>query len=996
MKPNASRVTLCDSGVGLRRALRWHSRKILGSIKLVLVGALLLGMMQLSAAAQAIVGSTTAPDEVTLPVDPAMRITLLGNTRPEATTQNDLGAVPDSFPMPHMMLQLKRSPAQERALETLIDQLHSPVSPNFHKWLTAAQMGRQFGLATADLKVIAQWLADQGFQINDVYPSGMLIDFSGTAGQVHTAFATQIHNLSVDGVRHWANMSDPQIPAALAPAVAGIVSLNDFRPRAAFTRTNNYKYQMAPADLATIYNFNPLFAGGFAGQGQTVALAEDSDMTNSDWSTFRDIFGLSGYSTGSLTVVHPGSNCTDPGVAARAGETTLDAEWASAAAPGAAILVAPCEDAATWGVLIATENLVNSAPPPPIISISYEACETSNGAAGNAAIFSAYQQAVAEGVSIFVAAGDQGAAWCNWNTVPQWGIGINGLASTPYNVAVGGTDFGDTYAGTNSTYWSATNSPTYGSALSYVPEIPWNDTCGSQLLAKSNGFTTTYGSQGFCNSAAGSQYLWMWGGSGGASACGTGSTSTPNVISGTCQGYPKPSWQAGVLGLPNDGLRDLPDLSLFSAGNGVWGHSYVFCYSSTTQTCGTDPNTWGYGYGTSFASPIMAGLQAIVNQYTGAQQGNPNYTYYPIAGVEYGASGSSACNSSNGNSVGSSCVFYDVTLGDDDVPCTGSINCYLSSGTYGVLSTSGNSYEPAFETATGWDFATGIGTVNAYNLVNSWPANTTTLTLSSSAVNAGTASVTLAAKVKVVSGNTSPTGTVTFYANGAEISQPDNPVALTASSAGVATLSYNTSSLTGGTYSITANYNPSGSFGPSTSPAVPLEIQDFTLAANPATVTVSSPGESGSASISLTDLGGFNQTLSFACASGLPSEATCSFASVSGGVTLTVATTAPSAALREMPLGRRGRLFYAMLLPGLLGLLCLGEDKRFLRRARLLAAILLLGLCLPFMSCGGSGNGGGGGGNSGTPAGTSQVTVTGATTGSTPLSHSLQITLKVL
>jgi subtilase family serine protease len=688
-----------------------RSRSISRASKLLLVAVVFCRAALGSASAQAIVvGSAAAPTLITQPVDPAQRVTLVRNTRSEATAENDRGAVPDNFPMPHIMLQLLRTSGQEQALETLIDQLHDPDSPNFHKWLAPAQIGALFGLATADLRVMTSWLASQGFQVNKVYPNGMLIDFSGTAGQVRAAFATEIHNLSVDGVGHWANMSDPQIPAALAPAVAGIVSLNDFQPRAAFTRTNQYKYQMAPADLATINNFKPLFASGVSGQGETVALAEDSDMfATSDWTTFRSIFGLSGYSAGSLTVLHPGSNCADPGVTSRDGETTLDAEWASAAAPSAAILLAPCADAATWGVPIATENLINSASPPPIISISYEACETNNGAAANAAIANAYQQGVAEGVSIFVAAGDQGAAYCNWKAVPKWESAF---------VAVGGTDFGDTYVGANSTYWDATNSSTYGSAKSYVPEIPWNDTCGSELWATFNSFTSTFGSQGFCNSAAGAPYRWMWAGSGGASACATGSPSRTDVISGTCAGYSKPSWQAGVIGLPNDELRDLPDVSLFSAGNGIWAHSYVFCSSTAKGTCGSDPNTWGYGYGTSFASPIMAGLQALVNQEAGEAQGNPNYSYYPIAAVEYGASGSTACNSSNGNAVGNSCVFYNVTLGDNDVPCTGSFDCYLPSAAYGVLSTSNSGYEPAYKTGVGWNFATGIGTVNADNLAN--------------------------------------------------------------------------------------------------------------------------------------------------------------------------------------------------------------------------------------------------------------------------------------
>src|SRR5208283_4024271 len=339
----------------------------------------------------------------------------------------------------------------------------------------------------------------------------------------------------------------------------------------------------------------------------------------------------------------------------------------------------------------------------------------------------AYQQAVTEGVSVFVSAGDEGAASCD---VPPsqapfsatHGIGVSGFASTPYNVAVGGTDFGDTYADTNSSYWSATNSSTYESALSYVPEIPWNDSCASLLGTLFEGYTEPYGSGGFCNSEIGEEFfLTTTAGSGGPSGCATGAPSVAGVVSGTCAGWPKPSWQL-LLGNPSDGVRDLPDVSLF-ASNGIWNHFYLFCDSDPADegTCSLPPSGWLAAGGTSFASPIMAGIQALVNQKVGGSQGNPNPLYYSLAAAEYGESGDSSCNSTLGNAVGSSCIFYDVTLGDMDANCTGTHNCYLPSGTYGVLSTSDGSYDPAYGTQIGWDFATGIGTVNATNLVNNWP-----------------------------------------------------------------------------------------------------------------------------------------------------------------------------------------------------------------------------------------------------------------------------------
>jgi hypothetical protein len=113
-------------------------------------------------------------------------------------------------------------------------------------------------------------------------------------------------------------------------------------------------------------------------------------------------------------------------------------------------------------------------------------------------------------------------------------------------------------------------------------------------------------------------------------------------------------------------------------------------------------------------------MQALVNQKVGGRQGNPNVVYYALANNEYGKSGKSSCNSTLGNGANSDCVFYDVTLGDMDVNCHGTVNCYIPSGAEGVLSTSDTSYKPAYGTTTGWDFATGIGTVNAYNLVHKW------------------------------------------------------------------------------------------------------------------------------------------------------------------------------------------------------------------------------------------------------------------------------------
>jgi hypothetical protein len=719
---------------------------------------------------------------ITQAVDLSRMVALTGNTRPEANSANDRGAVAGDFRLDHMQLQLRLPAEKQQELDQLTRDQQDPTAPNYHKWLTPAEFSQRFSLAPEDIDAITTWLRSAGFSVDAVNPQSIV--FSGTAGQVRSAFRTEIHNLEVRGEKHIANMTDPQIPAGLAPAVVGIVSLNDFkpqpasRPRAAYTPGNG-AFPVVPADLATIYNLNLAFAAGYTGQGQTIVLLEDSDLyTSADWFTNRIAFGLqANYPLGILQQVHPSPttgafDCFDPGaVPGPETEATIDAEWASAAAPSAAIEIASCADSTTnFGGFIALENLLNSSSTPPaVVSLSYGASEVVLGAAFNAYVNSLYEQGASEGVSIFASAGDAGAAKFDQNrTTATHGIGVSGFASTPYNVAVGGTDFGDTFAGTASTYWNSTNTGAYGSAISYIPEIPWNGSCASTLIATQLGYATTYGANGLCNSvASNSPLLTTAAGGGGPSGCATGAPAGTGVVGGSCAGYAKPYWQS-VFGNPNDGVRGIPDVSLFSA-IGYWNHYYVVCWSDLTfggKQCSGPPSGWsGFG-GTSFAAPIMAGIQALIDQKTGERQGNPAPIYYALAAKEYGANGSAACNSTLGNGVDSSCTFYDVTQGDTDVNCTGSINCYTPSGTNGVLSVSSSSYQPAFAATAGWDFATGIGTVNAYNLVKNWPQSGITASIGTpqTAVINTPFSAPLVAKITDASGNPVSGVTVTFRA----------------------------------------------------------------------------------------------------------------------------------------------------------------------------------------------------------------------------------------
>jgi subtilase family serine protease len=341
---------------------------------------------------------------------------------------------------------------------------------------------------------------------------------------------------------------------------------------------------------------------------------------------------------------------------------------------------------------------------------------------------------VAEGISVFVASGDTGPESCvenlnfPYNASEATGLGVDGWVSTPYDVAVGGTDFGDTYANSLSTYWASSSVAPWGSAKSYIPEIPWNDTCASTLTAVYYGFAQTYGLTGFCNSQKAQKLTKQQilqpiiGTNGGPSSC-----AIPDPSTGKCQGYPKPAWQQGFVGNPDDYVRDVPDVSIFASDGNVWHQSYALCYSDPRTygtACKGNPGKWagpGNG-GTSFAAPIVAGIQALINQKIGMPQGNPNWVYYRLAANEYGTSGFAACNSSNGNMIlPSTCIFYDITLGGNDMDCANATNCYRPSGAIGVESKYNNNYQPTFPANIGYDFATGIGSINAANLVNNWP-----------------------------------------------------------------------------------------------------------------------------------------------------------------------------------------------------------------------------------------------------------------------------------
>jgi subtilase family serine protease len=704
------------------------TRPTLYALALPLLLILVLGIFRPAALA----ASNAAP-QIVSPVNESDLVQLKGSTPLQAVAKFDRGAVADSMPMEHMFLVLRRSAEQETALDEFIAALHDPHSASYRQWLTADELGQKFGPSEQDLDTILGWLRGQGFTVNLVHKSGLLVDISGTAGEVRNAFHTEIHQYNVNGEQHIANSSDPKIPAAFAPVVVGFASLNDFRPKAMFMKPlpnltikcsgcpdgfdNLVIYLETPPDFATIYNVSPLYTATkkVTGKGQTVVVLEDSDIQAADVATFRKAFGLSSFS-GKFSQIHPGPGCADPGINGEIIEASLDAEWAGAVAPDANVELASCADTNTLGgELLAAVNLVDRASPPPIMSLSFGNCEANIGPGGNAFFNALWQQADSEGVSVFVSSGDGSAAGCDdFDTSPfaVVGIGASGFASTPYNVATGGTDFLATLLPNLSSYWSSSNSATGQSAQSYIPEMTWNDSCASNVLYTLFGFSSGVT---FCNSADGQGFQDIVGGSG-----------APSMI------YAKPSWQKGTIGMPTDGMRDLPDVSLF-ASNGFYNQAIAFCTSDASlggspcdYTTPIDAFNNSAG-GTSFTAPQFASIQALINQKAGGRQGNPDPVFYSLYKTEFGMASSpngnlAACNATAGNLVPSTCIFHDVTTGNNDVPCFGPNDCFPQSATLvGVLSKSDTKLEVAYPAQTGWDFTSGLGSVNVNNLVTMWP-----------------------------------------------------------------------------------------------------------------------------------------------------------------------------------------------------------------------------------------------------------------------------------
>jgi trimeric autotransporter adhesin len=748
-------------------------------------------------------------------VDDSDRVTLSGNVHPMAQAKYDLGAVDDSFAAARLYLVLKRTPEQEQALRQFLQDAHTAGSASYHQWLAPEEFGKRFGAADSDISALTAWLESHGFTVNNVHPGRVTIEFSGNAAQVSEAFHTEIHSYSIHGVMAYANAADPQIPAAFADLVSGVSPMQSFHAkplvrvagRTSYDQKTHqaqgewtypepsyappYFFELAPADFAVQYNLGPVYAAGTTGAGESIGILSASNVDLSLVAAYRALFGLP---ANLPTVVVDGN---DPGQNEDATEAYLDVEESGAIAPAAKVVLYTSagtvltDPLLTSGLRAVEDNQIS------VLSMSYGACEAALGASGNAAWAALWQEAAAQGITVFVSAGDGGSAGCDdFDTegFAESGLAVNGYGSTPYNVSVGGTDFyysdyatgGSALATQIGTYWSAAtaNSPKV-SLLQPVPEQAWNNAFGMNAIGG-----------GKYNSNAST----IVAGSGGASSAAV------YPASGPVTGYPKPAWQAGT-GVPADKVRDVPDISLFAADGPNYVYYPICAYSGDCTTTSSSGAVYITSVGgTSATSPAMAGIQALVDQAVKSRQGQADYVYYALATKTASAAAK---------------PFNDVKTGGNEVPCfQGTLGCVL--GMSGQ--TKGSYAESGYAATAGYDRATGLGTVNVANLISDWSTivfkpTTTTLTVTPATLAHG-AKVSVKATVAPKTGTGTPTGSIGLASNDAQAYS--NGLGVFTLAGGTVTSPVD--SLPGGTYQVVADYSGDSSYGSSVSAPVTITV----------------------------------------------------------------------------------------------------------------------------------------------------------------------------
>jgi len=890
-----------------------------------------------------------APQRILTAIDPSQVSEVQGNVPLAARGASDLGAAPADLALTEMSLRFNMTAAQQSALSQLLIDQQNPTSGRYQQWLTPEQFAADFGLAAADVQKVSNWLTSQGFTVTGVARGGTFLHFTGTVAQAQAAFHTQIHRVSVNGETHFANMTDPQLPAAVASVTSLITGLHDFRmkPRVRetitpaatdvtprYTSAASGNHFLAPADFWTIYDEANLISSGTNGSGVTVAVMGQTDINLSDIATFRSLGGLPA-SAPTVMLVPVGGVTKDPGqTSGDLTEAELDVEWAGATGPGATILYVNSTDVINGSLTQAIDQ--NLAP---IISLSYGLCENLVGLSNLNSYNLLIQQASAQGQTIVASAGDSGATDCDSsNSNPPissatQGLAVDWPAVLPGVTAIGGTTFVE---GTG-TYWNTTNNATNNSSvLSYIPESVWNESIADGALSS---------------------------GGGGASAY-----------------FTKPYWQVGA-GVPADSARDVPDIALQAALN----HDAVLICSPGFCTGGTYKNSSGSHDivgGTSVGAPSFAGLMSLVVQRVGHRVGNANPTIWALA-----------------NSPFYSSVFHDVTAGDNKSPCTaGSTNC-PAGGTIG------------FSAGVGYDLATGWGSLDVFNLVTDWSlvtpltspiglaVSTTSLTGTSNAVVQGT-NIVFTSTTTGTAGT--PTGTVQFLLD--NVAQ-GSPVAISGS--GVATFTLITTTIPNGAHTVQAAYSGNATYAGSkgffgitiTSSGVP----DFSITPATSSVTIAGGG-TGTVALTVNGLNSFTGSVTLS-ASSVTNEGSAFSANpisltnikTAGFTTLTIAAFKTNAVSGQSAKALTPSMPWSMTGSGvaLAGVLFLVLPKRR-RFAGALAAVLSVGL-FAVSGCGAGGTAQTTQSNSTAP-GTYTITVTGtgaSGSGGATVTHTATITLTV-
>ncbi len=769
-----------------------------------------------------------------------------GGVSPRVRGALDQGRLPSGTPLAGLSINFLPSAAQQTALNTLLQAQQDSSSPRYHRWLTPMQFGAEFGMSDADLAAVTAWLQSHGLQVSEVAPSRNAIHFSGTAAQVEQAFQTELHSLSVNGEAHFANITAPKLPSAFAATVGGVRGLNDFRPRpharasqtlvpysvhgkplqanatpVPLTTDGTGIEYISPEDFAKIYNVGGLYNAGFNGStNYPIGIVGQTAIKAQDITDFRTSFGLA--SNAPNLVLVPGTGASTINSTDDLAESELDLEWSGAVAPNAPIYFLYTGNSTSGGYLsydvfnalqYAIQTFTVGGKPLPILSISYGECEPSDSATNFAVYESWFQQANAQGQTILSASGDDGAAGCDYSTSSR-----NSYAATQ-GLAVDYPASSAFVTGVGGTSFSGDVT----SLSSY-----WGSSNDTNYGNESGLFIPSTGWNNTPSSTAATNYGGLGSSGGGVSAL-----------------WPKPSWQAGA-GVPSDGKRDVPDIAL----NADPEHDgYLVCINGGCEGANASFNVYG---GTSVAAPSFAGILALAEQRLNTPQGNLNPILYAIAAGATGYTGAAA--------------FHDITTGSNIVPCV-----IVSTDTGCTTGTMG------YSAGTGYDPVTGLGAVDAFNLINALSgtaakgASSNTLTYQPSPIITGE-TVTFTSLVAATAAGVAPTGTVVFT-----VDAGTPTAAIPVATSGTAT--YATTFTTGGSHTVSAVYSGDGNYYGSTA-TISAGVAIAASPNNTATTTTLVTNPTGSSVVPLGSSLLLTATVANATAGG-------SLAGLSGKVTFT-------------------------------------------------------------------------------------------------------------